>query len=46
MTTLFVLYWMINMCYVNLAPQGGHGAAYTEKFHAPLDFPPAFKLAS
>lgn len=30
MTTLFVLSWMINMCYTNLGPKGGHGMADTE----------------
>ena len=30
MTTLFVLYWMINMCYADMGPQSGHGWADTE----------------
>lgn len=27
MTTLFVLYWKINMCYADMGPKGGHWRA-------------------
>lgn len=39
MKTLFVLYWMINMCYADMGPQGGHGAIDTKRFRDPLEFP-------
>lgn len=45
MTTLFVLYWMINMCYTDMGPQGGHGAADAEGSTLHWNSP-AFKLAS
>ena len=45
MTTLFVLYWMINMCYADTGPQGGHGAADTE-FSTLRCYPSTFELAS
>lgn len=45
MTTLFVLYWMINMCYVDIGPKGGHGAADTDSSTLHWNSP-VFKLAS
>lgn len=45
MTTLFVLYWMINMCCADMGPGGGHGAADTEGCTLRWNSP-AFKLAS
>ena len=45
MTTLFVLYWMINTCYTDMGPQGGHGAVDAEGSTLHWNSP-AFKLAS
>lgn len=30
MTTLFVLYWVINVCHTDMGPKGGHRMADTE----------------
>lgn len=45
MTTLFVLYWMINMCYVDMGPKGGQRAADTQGVTLHWN-PLAFKLES